>query len=113
MRRLIGRRDFRCGAFSGFDAHSCQARFTSMNGHHQATSVGPKSANMRHRLDGQSPTNCFTLRLCRCCSLLQMPLMIRQQPGRAVAFGIMSMPVLGEMAKMKALAYAGKSPAER
>jgi hypothetical protein len=25
----------------------------------------------------------------------------------------MSMPVLGEMAKMKALAYAGKSPAER
>jgi hypothetical protein len=44
MRRLIGRRDFRCGAFSGFDAHSCQARFTSMNGHHQATSVGPKSA---------------------------------------------------------------------
>jgi hypothetical protein len=34
-------------------------------------------------------------------------------PGRAVAFGIMSMPVLGEMAKMKALAYAGKSPAER
>jgi hypothetical protein len=47
---------------------------------------------MRHRLDGQSPTNYFTLRL---------------------AFGIMSMPVLGEMAKMKALAYAGKSPAER
>ena len=72
-----------------------------------------KSANMRHRLDGQSPTNCFTLRLCRCCSLLQMPLIIRQQPGRSVAFGIMSMPVLGEMAKMKALAYAGKSPAER
>jgi hypothetical protein len=70
-------------------------------------------ANMRHRLDGQSPTNCFTLRLCRCCSLLQMPLIIRRQPGRSVAFGIMSMPVLGEMAKMKALAYAGKSPAER
>ena len=70
-------------------------------------------ANMRHRLDGQSPTNCFTLRLCCCCSLLQMPLIICQQAGRAVAFGIMSMLVLGEMAKMKALAYAGKSPAER
>jgi hypothetical protein len=46
-------------------------------------------------------------------SFFQMPLIIHQQPGRAFAFGIMSMPVLGEMAKMKALAYAGKSPAER
>src|SRR2546430_17565191 len=32
------------GPFSDFDARSCQARFTSMNGHDQATSVGPKSA---------------------------------------------------------------------
>jgi hypothetical protein len=33
------------GSSSDFDARSCQARFTSMNGHHQATSVGPKSAD--------------------------------------------------------------------
>ena len=92
---------------------SARSALLPINGHRQLGAARPKSANMRHRLDGQSPTNCFTLRLCRCCSLLQMPLIIRQQPGRSVAFGIMSMPVLGEMAKMKALAYAGKSPAER
>ena len=40
----------RNASISDFDARSCQARFTSMNGHRQATSAGPKSARSRQAL---------------------------------------------------------------
>ena len=39
-----------------FDAGSCQVRFTSMNGHHQATSAGLKSADQfMRRKKGRRP----------------------------------------------------------
>jgi hypothetical protein len=57
----------RCGSIASDLNRANHFRSCPIGRPSQAHAASLKRANMRHRLDGKSPTNCFTLRLRRCC----------------------------------------------